>query len=157
MFLSYRNQSVDLLCNQLTVFYMVGTLVVKGLKWNKVYLTLIYCFQYQILWETGLRILAIYQHSPTFYDELPHRSPSLSGVFIFVFEQISRNCSNVSTVDFEQVNISKSRYNWNKLKIFQPHNPSNNKRTKIEWNLFVHIKKILGVKTPLVFALICRS
>ena len=32
MFPSYRNQSVDLLANQLTRFYMMGTLVVKGLS-----------------------------------------------------------------------------------------------------------------------------
>ena len=31
MFLSYRNQSVDLLANHLIGFYMMGTLVVKGL------------------------------------------------------------------------------------------------------------------------------
>ena len=39
MFPSYRNQSVDLLCksNQLTGFYMMGALVVKGLMENFIF------------------------------------------------------------------------------------------------------------------------
>lgn len=53
----------------------------------------------------------------------------------------SRNGSDYYSVDFEKVNISKSRYNWNKLKTLQPHNPPNNKKTKVEWNFLVLIKK----------------
>ena len=35
MFSSYRNQSVDFSANQLTGFYIMGTLVLKGLNTSK--------------------------------------------------------------------------------------------------------------------------
>ena len=36
MLLSYRNQSIDLLCNQWTGFYMIPASIMKGLPWNGV-------------------------------------------------------------------------------------------------------------------------
>ena len=40
-----------------------------------------------------------------------------SGVFIINFEHISHLFSSVSTVDFEQVNVSWVTVSWNNLKV----------------------------------------
>ena len=53
MFLSYRNHSVDLLANQLNGFYMMRTLVVKGLT------TLIYTTRAIVAFPTSYILLSM--------------------------------------------------------------------------------------------------
>ena len=123
MSLSYRNQSINLLCKSIDWFYMRRRLVVKGLNVHRLEIVFkalgggVLKSRFFLTLHLYLPYLGTSSNSPKFTKKFPfylyraHALPlySLSEVFLVKFELISHLFSIVSIVDFEQVNVCWER------------------------------------------------
>ena len=125
MSLSYRNQSINLLCKSIDWFYMRRRLVVKGLNVHRLEIVFkalgggVLKSRFFLTLHLYLPYLGTSSNSPKFTKKIPFlfiprtcttfRKYSLSEVFLVKFELISHLFSIVSIVDFEQVNVCWER------------------------------------------------